>query len=82
MNGLIDQLSELSLHGMAQAATDLLAQKSPSSLPEALRQLIACERCEREVRSIWNRMRIARFPHHKDFVSFDYEAICVEEVSP
>ena len=36
MTNIIDQLTSLRLHGMAQAAKDLLAQKSPLSLPEAL----------------------------------------------
>ena len=71
MNGLIEQLRNLRLHGMADAAKDLLAAKSTTSLPEALRQLIQAERCERDVRAIHNRMRTARFPHHRDFASFD-----------
>ncbi|MEM1346390.1 MAG: IS21-like element helper ATPase IstB [Pseudomonadota bacterium] len=78
MNGLIDELSALRLHGMAQAAKDLLGAKAPPTLPEALRQLIQSERCEREVRAIQNRLRAARFPHHKDFASFDYTATPVE----
>ena len=65
MNGLIEQLTELRLHGMAEAAKDLIAAKSTTSLPEALRQLIQAERCERDVRSVQNRMRAARFPHTK-----------------
>ncbi len=58
MNGLIEQLTELRLHGMAEAAKDILSQKSPMSLPEAMRQLIKAEACEREVRSIKNRPKI------------------------
>ena len=72
MNGLIGQLAELRLHGMADAAKDLLASKTPTSFAEALRQLIQAEQCDRRVKSIQNRMKAARFPHHKDFVSFDY----------
>ena len=79
MNGLIEQLTDLRLHGMADAAKDLLAAKSTTSLPEALRQLIQAERCEREVRAIHNRMRAARFPHHRDFASFDYDQMPVEK---
>lgn len=79
MNGVIEQLTELRLHGMAGAAKDLLAQKTPVSFPEALRQLIHSERAERETRSILNRMKAARFPHHKDFASFDYAATPVEK---
>ena len=79
MNGLIEQLRDLRLHGMADAAKDLLGAKVQTSLPEALRQLVQAERCERDVRAIQNRMRTARFPHHRDFVSFDYEQTTVEK---
>ena len=79
MNGLIEQLTELRLHGMADAAKDLLAAKAQTSLPEALRQLIQAERCERDVRAVQNRMRTARFPHHRDFASFDYSQTPVEK---
>ena len=78
MNSLITELSDLRLHGMAEAAKDLLAQKTSTSLPEALRQLVSSERAERKIRSIQNRMRTARFPHHKDFAGFDYTATPVE----
>lgn len=79
MNRLIEQLVELRLHGMAETAKDLLAAKSAISLPEALRQLIQAERCERDIRAIQSRMRAARFPHHKDFTSFDYAETPVEK---
>lgn len=79
MNGLIEQLRDLRLRGMAGAAKDLLAAKAQTSLPEALRQLIQAERCERDVRAVQNRMRTARFPHHKDFSSFDYAETPVEQ---
>lgn len=72
MASLTQQLNDLKLYGMAQAAKDLLAQKSPASLPEILRALVGAEQCEREVRAIQYRMKKARFPHHKDFASFDY----------
>ena len=62
----------------AQAAKDLLAQKSPASLPEILRALVGAEQCEREVRAIQYRMKKARFPHHKDFASFDYTQSVVD----
>lgn len=79
MNGLVEQLTELRLHGMADAAKDLLGAKRQTSLPEALRQLIQAERCEREVRAIENRTRAARFPHHRDFASFDYNETPVDK---
>ncbi len=79
MNGLIDELSTLRLHGMAQAARDLLARKSPLSLSEALRVLIKAEQGDRQIRTVNNRMRSARFPHHKDFAGFDYSVSPVEQ---
>ena len=78
MTSLTQQLSDLKLYGMAQAAKDLLAQRSPASLPETLRSLINAEQCEREIRAIQYRMKIARFPHHKDFASFDYALSIVD----
>lgn len=79
MNTLTEQLTDLRLHGMATAAKDILTRKTPLSLPEVLRQLIDAERCEREIRSVHNRMRAARFPHHKDFASFDFDVTPVEK---
>lgn len=79
MNGLIQQLTELKLHGMSASATELLSRKSSVSLVEALRQMIQAEMSERQVRAIANRMRLARFPHHKDFASFEFEANPVEK---
>ena len=67
MNALIEQLTALRLHGMAQSAQDLLAARTQPSLTTALKQLIDAEVIERRVRSIQYQMRIARFPHHKDF---------------
>ena len=77
---IIERLTRLRLHGMAQAANELLAEKTMPSLPEALRHLIEAETCEREIRLIHNRMRAARFPHHKDFVRFDFDVTPVEKV--
>lgn len=69
MNALIDQLIALGLHGMAACAQDLLTSRKPPSLTTALRQLIDAESVERQVRAIQYQMRIAKFPHHKDFAS-------------
>ncbi len=79
MNALIDQLTTLRLHGMATCAQDLLASRKPPSLTTALRQLIDAETVERQVRSIQYQMRIAKFPHHKDFATFDYSAAAVRQ---
>ena len=77
MNVLIDELTQLKLQGMAQCATELLAQKKPPTWQTALQQLLDTEKVEREVRSVRYQTRVARFPHHKDFATFDYQASAV-----
>src|SRR6056297_203685 len=79
MNALIDQLTALRLHGMAACAHDLLSARKPPSLTTAIKQLIDAETVERRVRSIQYQMRIAKFPHHKDFATFDYGAAAVTQ---
>lgn len=79
MNALIEQLNVLRLYGMAQSAQELLAARTPPNLVTALKQLVEAETVERRVRSIAYQMRIARFPHHKDFASFDYNASAVKK---
>jgi hypothetical protein len=63
MNALIDQLTALTLHGMAAFAHDLLSTRKPPSLTTAIKQLIDAETVERRVRSIQYQMRIAKLPH-------------------
>lgn len=79
MNALVEQLTTLKLHGMAQVITELLAAKKLPSLTAALQQMIEAEVTEREVRSIRYQMTIAKFPHHKDFATFDYGASAIEK---
>ena len=79
MNALIDQLAGLRLHGMAACAHDLLSARKSPSLTTAIKQLIDAETVERQVRSIEYQMRIAKFPHHKDFATFDYSAAAVTQ---
>ena len=79
MNALIEQLNTLKLYGMAQTATELLAAKQPPSLITGLQQLIEAEATEREVRSIRYQMTAAKFPHHKDFATFDYGASAIDK---
>ncbi len=54
-----------------------LAARKPPGLTTAIEQLIDAETVERRVRSIQYQMRIAKFPHHKDFATFDYGAAAV-----
>lgn len=80
MNALVEGLAALRLHGMAGCAQDMLAGRTPPSLTTALKQLIEAETVERRVRSIDYQMRIAKFPHHKDFATFDYETSAVKKM--
>jgi DNA replication protein DnaC len=77
MNALVEGLAALRLHGMASCAQDMLASRTPPSLTTTLKHLIEAETVERRVRSIEYQMRIAKFPHHKDFATFDYSASAV-----
>ena len=72
MNVLLEQLSQLRLHGMAQVAQDLMAMRTPPSLTSTLKQLIEAETVDRKVRSIAHQMKVAKFPHHRDFATFNY----------
>lgn len=74
MNALIEQLTALRLHGMAQSAQELLATRTQPNLTTILKQLIEAETVERRVRSIQHQMKTAKFPHHKDLATFDYDA--------
>ena len=79
MNTLIDELTQLRLTGMAQCATELLAHKTPPAWQTALQRMIDAEKVERDVRGIHYQTRLARFPHHKDFATFDYATSAVEK---
>jgi len=79
MNALVEQLTLLKLHGMALAITELLAAKKPPSLVAGLQQLIEAESVERDVRRVRYQMTIAKFPHHKDFATFEYASSAIEK---
>ena len=81
MNALTEQLTILKLFGMAQTLTELLAMKKPPSLTDGLQQLIEAESTDREVRRIGYQMKAAKFPHHKDFATFNYSASAIEQAT-
>ena len=69
------------MHGMAQAASDLMEQGSPAfeaAIP-ILSQLLKAETAEREVRSIAYQIKAARFPVYKDLTGFDFASSEVNE---
>jgi len=78
MNRLVEQLTDLKLFGMAQTLTELLAAKKPPTLITGLKKLIESESTDREVRRIHYQMKAARFPHHKDFATFNYSVSAIQ----
>ena len=79
MNQVNEQLKALKLYGIAQVVNELLAQKQMPSLLSALPKMIEAEQTEREVRRIQYQMTAAKFPHHKDFATFDYASSAIDQ---
>ena len=71
---VVTTLKSMKLHGMAGAVAELAEQGSPAfkHSGELLDKLIKAEVAEREVRSINDPMKIAKFPAHKDLAGFDF----------
>ena len=78
---LITQLKHLKLHGMASSWPELSAKARQHELaPDHwLGELLAAERAEREVKSLANQMKAARFPVHRDLVGFDFSQSPVDQ---
>jgi DNA replication protein DnaC len=76
-------LRSLKMHGMAQAATDLIDQGAPAfeAAVPILSQLLKAELAEREVRSIAYHMKAARFPAYKDLSGFDFASREINEAT-
>ena len=78
---IIIMMRSLKMPGMAQAVQDLQEQGSPTfdaAIP-ILSQLLKAEMAEREVRSVANHMKAARFPGYKDLSCFDFAASDIRE---
>jgi DNA replication protein DnaC len=73
---IVVMLRSLKMFGMAQAASDLIAQGVPAfdAAVPILSQLLKAEMAEREVRSIAYQIKAARFPAYKDLAGFDFAA--------
>lgn len=72
---LLSQLKALHLHGMAEAWSEIRAElhsATKSSPEEILRRLIQSETTERQARSLRYQLNAAKFPIHRDLVSFDW----------
>ena len=78
---VVIMLRSLKMHGMSQAARDLMEQASPAfdAAVPILSQLLKAETAEREVRSVAYQIKAARFPVYKDLTGFDFSASDVNE---
>ncbi len=78
---VVIMLRSLKMHGMAQAAGDLMEQGSPAfdAAVPILSQLLKAETAEREVRSVAYQIKAARFPVYKDLTGFDFASSEVNE---
>ena len=78
---VVIMLRSLKMHGMSQAAHDLMEQGSPAfdAAVPILSQLLKAETAEREVRSVAYQIKAARFPVYKDLTGFDFSASDVNE---
>ena len=78
---VVVMLRGLKMHGMAQAANDLMEQGAPAfetAIP-ILSQLLKAETAEREVRSVAYQIKAARFPSYKDLTGFDFGSSEINE---
>jgi DNA replication protein DnaC len=78
---MIATFKSLKLFGMAQAIDDLAQHSSPTwtGAESVLDALLKAEVAEREVRSINDQMKAARFPTHRDLAGFDFNESAANE---
>ena len=78
---VVVMLRGLKMHGMAQAANDLMEQGAPAfeTAVPILSQLLKAETAEREVRSVAYQIKVARFPSYKDLTGFDFGSSEINE---
>ena len=78
---LIARLRQMKLHGMASAWPELVANARQRELDpqQWFGELLSAESAEREVKSLVNQMKAARFPAHRDLVDFDFTHSQVDE---
>jgi DNA replication protein DnaC len=81
---LVHSLKAMPLYGMAAALTELEAERPcPPPAPEVwLKRLVDAERVDRQARRLRYQLRVARFPIHRDFASFDWTESTVSRVHP
>ena len=77
----IQTLKAMHLYGMATALAELSAERprTPPSPEVWLKRLIEAELVDRQTRSLKYQLRVAKFPMHRDFATFDWQASSLEE---
>jgi DNA replication protein DnaC len=77
------RLKDLHLYGMAAAWSEWQAEYSGQQkpvMPEVwLDRLIEAEQADRQARSLSYQLKAARFPHHRDLMSFDWQETPLEQ---
>ena len=75
------ELKALRLHGMAGAWADLVEQGGNAGIESSrwlIEHLLQAEGTDRAMRSVSHRMKVARFPVHRDLAGFDFEVSPVD----
>jgi len=77
------RLKELHLYGMAAAWSEWQVEYSSQQKPVTpevwLDRLIEAEQADRQARSLSYQLKAARFPHHRDLMSFDWQETPLEQ---
>ncbi|MCP5276921.1 MAG: ATP-binding protein [Thiobacillus sp.] len=77
----IQSLKAMHLYGMATALAELEAERSriPPSPEVWLKRLIEAEQVDRQTRSLRYQLRVAKFPMHRDFATFNWQESSLDQ---
>lgn len=76
----IQSLKAMHLYGMATALAELEAERSRIPSPEVwLKRLIEAEQVDRQTRSLRYQLRVAKFPMHRDFATFNWQESSLDQ---
>jgi DNA replication protein DnaC len=78
---ILETMTELKLNGMKSVLPEVVAIgiRQRATPEKIILDLLKAERVDRKVKSIANRMRLARFPNVKELKEFDFDASPVNE---
>lgn len=80
-DAMMTTLKSLKLFGMAETISHLATQSSPvyQQAQPILETLLKAEVAERDIRSINDQMKVAKFPAYRDLSGFDFIQGSVDE---